>query len=62
MSQQTLKPSKEKFIRAVTRTKANQYLSIAIPTKLSRQLNLDHNSYLSISVNENKLVCERVNL
>lgn len=60
---QTLKQSKEKFIRAVTRTKADQYLSIAIPTKLSRKLNLNHNSYVSIYIDkENKLIFERVDV
>jgi len=60
---QSLKPTKDKFIRAVTRTKADQYLSIAIPTKLSRKLNLNHNSYVSIYMDkENKLIFERVDV
>jgi len=60
---QTLKPTKDKFIRAVTRTKADKYLSIAIPTNLSRKLKLNHNSYVSIYVDqENKLIFERVDV
>ena len=55
--------TKQKFIRAVTRTKADQYLSVAIPPKLSKKLELDANSYVSIYVDlDNKLVFERVNL
>jgi hypothetical protein len=54
--------SKQKYIRALTKTKANQYLSVAIPSKLSKQLNLDHNSYVSICINQNKLIFERVKI
>ena len=58
---QTEQTKKDKYVRVVTRTKANQYMSVAIPTKLSKQLNLDHKSYMSVYIDQkNNLVFQKL--
>ena len=39
---------KQKYIRSINRTKKDDYLSVSIPSKLTKQLGLDHNSYVWI--------------
>jgi hypothetical protein len=62
MNQSTSTLTKEKYIRAVTRKRKDDYLTVAIPTKLSKRMNLDHNSYVSIDYIDklNQLVFRKI--
>ena len=53
---------KEKFIRAVSKKNKSDYLTISIPAKLSKRMNLDPSSYVSIDyIDElNQLVFRKI--